>query len=272
MLDFLRMLIGRRWTRFTWGLYEWFLDPRLVTLAILVTFGVLLLLSSRRYRKRLLTLLMVVLGSYWFMLSPLFATPATAALVRFIPKDSGTPADAVVVLARGDEIEGDRYQSALELVEQGRAPRMFVTGSGNLVSTFLMLQEQAVDPTLLSGTVCARTTKDEAYSTAAILGSEGAKTIILITDPPHMLRSMLTFQGVGFQVIPHVEPAPPTLTTAERSLLAVREYLGLVSYGLLGRFRAPENPNQPEIHVLSDEKRRSCQVTAQRIEQWLASN
>jgi len=65
---------------------------------------------------------------------------------------------------------------------------------------------------------------------------QGVKRILLITDPYHMLRSLLTFRHLGFKVIPHFSPIPPDLSPKDKALMVFYEYLALVSYGLKGRF------------------------------------
>jgi len=57
-----------------------------------------------------------------------------------------------------------------------------------------------------------------------------------------MLRSLLTFRSLGFDVIPHANPLPPTLDGKKTGSLVFREYVGLISYGLWGRF-LPREPS-----------------------------
>ncbi len=81
-----------------------------------------------------------------------------------------------------------------------------------------------------------------------MLQPQGIKKIILVTDPPHMLRSLLTFRNVGFEVIPHKSKVPH-LTQTRKAMMMFYEYMGLVKYGLKGEF-VPQNmakQEQPQI-------------------------
>jgi len=71
----------------------------------------------------------------------------------------------------------------------------------------------------------------------------------LITDPPHMLRALLTFRANGFTVTPYTSQLPEHLSFKAKVFLNLRESIGLVSYGLRGLFfpqRSPELDN-PDI-------------------------
>jgi uncharacterized SAM-binding protein YcdF (DUF218 family) len=264
--------VTRRWTRFTWGLYNWLTQPWAVTLTLLVFIGIMLLASSPTFRQRTINGALGLIIGYWLVISPLFSIPATQLLVHFVPQDTGQNADAIVVLSRGREAEGDRYRTAISMLESGRANQLFVTGRYHSIRVFEMLKQTDFSTYELLGTVCARTTKEEAYSAASILGSKGASQIILITDPPHMLRSWLTFRSLGFSVIPHIEPLPEPTQQSHRSFLAVREYLGLLSYAVLGRFnpRPPDGLAQTVQNFALTYPPDRCIITSEQIRQWTA--
>jgi uncharacterized SAM-binding protein YcdF (DUF218 family) len=50
---------------------------------------------------------------------------------------------------------------------------------------------------------------------------------LLITDSPHLWRSMLDFQDEGFTVIPHSSPLPASVKGWDKVFLLFREYLFL---------------------------------------------
>lgn len=269
MLDTLRAIFSTRWTQFTWGLYHWLSSAKMVSLTLLVFTGVMLLASSPGLRRRMVTLGLTLLVSYWVVVSPLFSIPATRLLVSFVPPDKGQTADAVVVLARNSDIQGDRYATAIDMVEQGRADRLLIMGRVQGVRVFEKLQQRQLPADGLLSAVCVRTTKQEAYSAAAALGPQGLHKIILITDPPHMLRAWLSFKSLGFTVIPHIEPIPRRLAHHERSFLAIREYFALISYTALGRFQ-PQPPSslaQPVPAIAEDLPPDSCFITAEQMRQ-----
>lgn len=247
MVETLRSLVGSYWPNFSWGIYTYFVSARLVTLTLGVLILVALFTGGRRYRRRLVTTGLGLLGAYWLMISPLFSVPATALLTQFVPADTGQSADAIVVLARPREAEGDRYDIATTMLSAGRAPQLLVMGGQKATQMWEHLQQGQHPVDSLTGVLCVRTTKHEAEAATAFLASQGIQRIILITDKPHMLRSFLLFQGYGFEVIPHMASWADWVPHHERSFLAIREYLGLVSYALLGRFRQPSPEQFPEL-------------------------
>lgn len=237
MLDLLRTKFSLIWLKLTWKIFSWLSDPKLITLGLLIFTAVIVLAAGSRYRRRMLTASLALLGTYWFIISPFFSIPATHLLTSFVPPDTGESADAIVVLARKSSIQGDRYNTALDMIETGRADRLLIMGRYQGKRVFESLVKRNLSPEVLMSALCVRTTKQEAYSAAALLGNTGLSKIILITDAPHMLRAWLTFKGLGFTVIPHIEAMPAATPHHNRSFLAIREYFGLVSYAALGRFQ-----------------------------------
>ncbi|MGB3310051.1 MAG: YdcF family protein [Nodosilinea sp.] len=244
------------------------MNPKKVTLTLLVIAAVAMIASKPKYRRRMISACLALMAAYLFLLSPLFSMPATALLSSFVPPDPGESADAVVVLARTDRIQGDRYGTALDMVATGRSPNLLIMGRNQGAEVLKASDDRNLSPNLTSA-VCVKTTKQEAESAAAALGSKGLKKIVLITDTPHMLRAWLTFKGLGFTVMPHVEPLPADVGYRDRSLLAIREYLGLASYAGLGRFSGQSPNTLPEVAkaVADDFPADRCFMTADQIRQ-----
>jgi uncharacterized SAM-binding protein YcdF (DUF218 family) len=245
-----------------------------MTLTLVVVTVVLFFATGSRYRRRMVAASLGVLAAYLFAISPLFSIPATHLLVRFVPPDTGAAADAIVVLARDTVVGGDRYHTAADMVASGRAPQVLVMGRLQGHYMFRRLERRNLPLDDLLSALCVKTTKDEAYSAGAVLGAQGVNQIILITDPPHMLRAWLTFKSLGFDVIPHMEPIPSDVTYHERSFLAIREYLGLISYAALGRFRSrpasalPQFAQEMSVNFPFDR----CFMTAEQIRRALAQS
>jgi uncharacterized SAM-binding protein YcdF (DUF218 family) len=105
------------------------------------------------------------------------------------------------------------------------------------------LKRKGLPHDAVNGEPCSRTTEENARFTAALLKPDGTRRIILVTDPPHMLRSLLTFHSYGFDVIPHISPLSNQLSYHKQGFLVFREYIGLASYSVLGRF-APRDGAQ----------------------------
>lgn len=264
MFDTLRRIVTTHWVDLNWTLYDWLSSPKRVSLALLLAIIILWLGLKKqpRLRQWASRVTIAILLLYWLIIAPITSPIITGILVKFLPADLGYNADAIVVLARGEDVVGDRYESAINLWEAKRAPRLFVTAQHNLELTQTLLQARGHLPQIVSATDCARTTKDEATSTAVILGSQGVKSIILITDTPHMLRAYLTFQWVGFSVIPHPVELPPSLSSAKRSFLVVREYLSLASYAALGRLQPQTDAAlvSPPADLLQTVSDRECNL------------
>lgn len=243
MIDPVRCEPGtvKHWTGFTWWLFSGLTKPALV-LPILVSLILLpwFVRPLRRYRIR--TTGVVLLLLYGLVSTPISLRTGNQILMGFLPKDAGQPVDAIVVLGRGQAMRPERTQVAAELWQAERAPIVFASGWGDAKPIARGLIKRGVPEQAIDGEPCSRTTEQNAQFTAALLQPQGIQQILLVTDPPHMLRSFLTFRSLGFRVIPHPNPLPPELNTRREAFLIVREYLGLVSYGLLGRFFPREAP------------------------------
>lgn len=231
----------KHWTGFTWWLFSGLTKPALV-LPILVSLILLpwFVRSLRRYRIRSMGVGLLLL--YGLVSAPIGMKLGNQLLMSFLPQDAGQPVDAIVVLGRGQALRPERTQVAAELWQAERAPLVFTSGWGDAKPIARGLIKRGVPEQAIDGEPCSRTTEQNAQFTAALLQPRGVQQILLVTDPPHMLRSYLTFRSLGFRVIPHPNPLPPELNTRRESFLIVREYLGLVSYGLLGRFFPREAP------------------------------
>ena len=219
-------------------------------LIFLTLFGLLLLISSRR-RKDLLTRVAILLMVY-AATSGLIVALATQVLVFSLPADSGATVDTIVVLGRGKVLRNRRVETAAQLWQAKRAPLIFASGMSDAPQVIELLETRGIPRQLLSGESCSQNTEENVLFTAAVLHPQGLRQILLITDPPHMLRSYLTFRSFGFTVIPHTSPLPPDLTSAQETFVMFREYLGIVSYAFLGRFQQrPESElNHPPAAVL----------------------
>lgn len=168
------------------------------------------------------------------MLSPPVMALAHQALVLPLPADTGEVVDAIVVLDRGPGLRSDRVEVVAQLWRAGRAPRIFASGRGDAVEMVALLKAKGIPERAIDREACSRTTEENAQFTALVLNPAKVRRILLITDGPHLLRSKLTFEQKGFEVIPHA-CSLPNLSYRKWVALLLREYGGLISYGLLGR-------------------------------------
>lgn len=234
----------RYWKQLTREMFLWLMQSPmrslllggLFVIAFLIISGLLmrgfLLLGRGRSIKRLwlwgfpLSLLLSV--------SPLLI--GEPLLTSFLPAYNGQTADAVVVLGRGKHLRVSRAAMTAQLMLNNAAPKVFLSGGGDAPTIAIMLAKLGVSPSQISGENCSKTTEQNGFYTAQQLLLANVHSIILVTDPTHLWRSKLVFNSYGFDVIPYASPLPDNIGLRYRRLLAMRESLGLITYGLMGRY------------------------------------
>lgn len=223
-------------------------------LTILVALiAIVWLVSSKRWRRRFVTPGAIAVLICILLTSPVAAALANWGLVFSLPSDSGERVDAIVVLGRGEELRNRRVELVSQLWQAKRAPKIFISGMLDAYPIIEQLKEDGIPKRQLSGEGCSQKTEENAEYTAAVLYPQKVRKILLITDPPHMLRSLLLFRSYGFTVLPYFSPLPPKLSSKDQVLLMAREYLGLLRYKLEGRFepRPQTELEHPSAAVLS---------------------
>ncbi|MEP0885310.1 YdcF family protein [Trichocoleus sp. ST-U3] len=232
-----------------WSQFGWRKQLLLVIIVILAFFGLRWIRQHKRWRRWLSSPRVVFLLFGITATVPIAFALAAKGLVVFLPTDSGAAAEAIVVLGRSEEFRRERVDVARELWQARRAPMIFTSGRGDAANMIEQLKAKGIPNQVLDGENCSLTTWQNAVFTAAVLHPQGIRRILLVTDELHMLRSLLVFRAHGFTVIPHTTPLPPNFGFKATAFLTFREYLGLVAYGLQGRFhpqRSPES-NSPDI-------------------------
>ncbi len=218
-----------------WWQLQWLNKPLLLALLILLAFfGFRWVIQHPRRRRWLSRPRTIFLLFCLTAIFPLLFVVANKGLVVFLPTDSGAAVDAIVVLGRGWPLMHDRVNVTAELWQARRAPLIFASGKSDAPNLIQLLEEKGIPKQVLDGENCSITTEENAVFTAAILQPQGIRRILLITDSAHMLRSLLVFRAYGFTVIPHTSPVPAHWNPKEKGILKLREYGGLVNYGLRG--------------------------------------
>ena len=228
------------WTWFNWGFFDWLTTPVLVVLPLLLFMALTWLIPALPGKIPIRWIGFISLLLYFTLLSPPTIALANRILVGQLPPDSGAPADAIVVLGRGKALRKSRAEVTTQLWKTGRAPKIFVSGRDDSPVIMKLLIAEGIPQQSLNSENCSQTTEENARFTAFLLQSKGIKHILLITDPAHMLRALLTFQRMGFTVIPYLSPLPPDYTAPEEAVLVLREYMGLANYSLAGRLSRQE--------------------------------
>ncbi len=229
-------------------LSHWLMTPIFIVLPLLTLVFLPWMIPRLRWKRFWSGLGTVLLVVYFSATFPLTIAVAKKGLVTFIPPDPGTSADAIVVLGRGVPFRDSRVEVASELWRNHRAPFIFASGLGDGSEIVQQLKAKGIPDAALGEEHCSQTTKENALFTASILQPRGIKQILLVTDSPHMVRSLLTFKSVGFEVMSHTTPIPSQFTASKKAMLMFYEYMGLVSYGLRGDFlkhNLPQQKNPP---------------------------
>jgi uncharacterized SAM-binding protein YcdF (DUF218 family) len=156
------------------------------------------------------------------------------------------PAEAIVVLADSVNAYGALSENSLRrtlhgilLYRQGFAPRLVFSGPANqqgIVEAEVraaMARQLGIAPTAILTEIRGHTTREEAARLASLLQPMGVHTILLVTDPEHLVRAQPLFAHVGFTV----HPAPVVEGARTRLQLTrevVQEFLARLYYRLAG--------------------------------------
>lgn len=128
-----------------------------------------------------------------------------ASWVNRTPQDTATVTQALIVLTGGTE----RVAAAVELLKQGMAERLFISGVNKKVDWVLLAQtinelpEQLSDRITLGHVAC--NTRQNALESKNWLERNSFKTARLVTASYHMPRSLSEFNDVmpDMTIIPH---------------------------------------------------------------------
>ncbi|BAJ63659.1 YdcF family protein [Anaerolinea thermophila] len=113
------------------------------------------------------------------------------------------PADAIVVLSGGRDLQ--RLEKAVNLMKEGQAGYLIltktedITESGRQTADYLASeahQRGIPVPKIVITQKTSKNTEQEAIATLEILRERGWKTLIVVTDPYHTLRSRIIFREV----------------------------------------------------------------------------
>ncbi|MGD1897286.1 MAG: YdcF family protein [Phormidesmis sp.] len=214
-----------------------FANPAAAVLLVMAIAALLWWVARRYLRPKVIRLLGIsFLGACLLFISPLPSAVSQWLLVGFLPADSGEAAAAIVVLGRGPNQNEPRAETVAALWQEARAPLIVPSGRTDAPIIAGLLKNQSnISREVIVQERCSLSTSENAEFTAAMMMPRGLSKIILVTDPLHMMRSLLTFKSFGFEVIPH-----PTALANEglkqSRFIAFRESLGLISYAIMGRY------------------------------------
>lgn len=172
--------------------------------------------------------------------------------------DTGETADAIVVLGRGPAKNGERTLAAAQLLTQGRASRVFMSGMTDAPVMIKLAKDMGVPANQVSGERCSQSTWENALFSDILLSPQGTQKILLVTDDTHIPRATLTFRRLGFEVVPYpVE----TKFSIHQIRHGFRESFGIAFYSLSGK-----------LQPLKDDAKQSAQIEANsKIKKWKCS-
>jgi uncharacterized SAM-binding protein YcdF (DUF218 family) len=161
---------------------------------------------------------------------------------------------------------GDRLLYAARLYREGVAPYLLLSGGrAAIVGTASIPEAETMAEVLVEIGVpkealwlesTSRNTHENAVETLAVLQERGIERVVLVTSASHMPRSMAVFAQTDLVVIPaatdfqvvredwayYGQPSPliqlsnllPRASDLERTTWALKEYLGILVYGVQG--------------------------------------
>jgi uncharacterized SAM-binding protein YcdF (DUF218 family) len=227
-------------------------------LIVLASISVLWLIASRRWRYRIILPMAIVILICFGFTMPFTVELALNGFVAALPKDTGEPVDAIVILGRGLPLRHQRVKVATQQWQTGRSPKIFASGQTDATPMLEALKIQGIPVQALAGESCSMSTEENGLFTSLVLNPQQNQKILLITDAPHMLRSLLTFRRFGYTPIPQVSPLVPTWGAKEKSKVMMREVLGIIGYGITGRLSS----------LTKTEASRSHTNAVQRVKEW----
>ncbi|WP_224244691.1 YdcF family protein [Hyalangium gracile] len=173
---------------------------------------------------------------------------------RFGQRERAVPADAVVVLGArvlpGGVPSGalySRVEKAVELYREGIAPRLvFSGGVGDHPPSEAQVMRSLAVELGVPAEACileeqSHSTEQNTRFSAGLLRSLGARRVVVVSDPYHLLRARQYFRLQGFEVA--TSPALLTernLHALDRFYWTVREAFALLLHPRVLLARAPE--------------------------------
>ena len=157
-------------------------------------------------------------------------------------------------------MSAERYLKTAALAQQYPDAKIVFTGGSELLRPYdkmkavdiarQLLQGAGVAPERITFEGASRNTHENATFSAAIVHPEPQQNWLLVTSAWHMPRSVTTFRHAGWNVFPAPTAyytdgkmwPPPEFNFNEhlyRTTTAVREYIGLVAYWLMGYSDSP---------------------------------
>jgi uncharacterized SAM-binding protein YcdF (DUF218 family) len=174
----------------------------------------------RSLASRFVTVAAAAVGAVW--------VASAAGVVVWSHRDEARDADAIVVLGaaqyvgRPSPVLRARLDHAIDLYERRLAPRIIFTGgrgTGDTTSEAAVSRKYALKRGVPDSAILledrGRTTSQSMRAVAALGEATGARRVILVSDPFHMLR--LGILARRFSLVPYTSPTPTSPISANRT-------------------------------------------------------
>ncbi|WP_374263298.1 YdcF family protein [Corallococcus sp. RDP092CA] len=171
---------------------------------------------------------------------------------RFGRRDRVTDAEVLVVLGArvlpGGAPSGAlraRVEQAAELYHRGVAPWLLLSGGvgAHPPSEARVMRELAVAAGVPASACVleedSHSTEDNARSCARVLRERGARRVVVVSDPYHLLRARQCFRREGWEVATSPAPIAGRMRAEERAYWTVREAFALLLRPRLWWARVP---------------------------------
>ncbi len=196
----------------------------------------------RKVKKKIITLLLL------FLISVLVFLTATAISIwRYGKVDEKQKSDVAIVLGAGTDngdpspVFRERINHGIWLYENGYADYLIFTGGlgdGEVLSDSYVAKEYAVSKGVPKEVIFieeeSTTTEENLFQAKRIMESNSLNTAIIVSDPLHMMRSMLISKDLGIESVS--SPTPTTMYKSVKTKLSFlfREEFFYVTYIFFG--------------------------------------
>lgn len=185
----------------------------------------------------------LLIGALLSVFAVAFSVWKTARTTEDVPADTIVVMGAAQYNGTPSPVFQWRLQHALDLYRQGYAP-VIVTlgaGAGGDVSTEAeagrqwLINEGGVPPDAVLAVPVGKTTLESARALGPVFAEHGWSTAIVVTDPPHTLRSktMIADQGITTYGSP-TRAGPAVYTRTNQITSTIKETGAVLRYGFLG--------------------------------------
>lgn len=188
-------------------------------------------------KTSVVTALYVIVGAV--VAAVLYGAVNFASIVVVGSRDNGVTADAIVVMGaaqydgRPSSQLAARLDHAKKLWDDKRAPIIAVTGGKMEGDRFteaeasrMYLVDKGVPDSLIISEDVGTATWDSVVALAPVLQENNVRTVIVVTDPYHEQRSVLSFRQVGVAASASATSSSP-LSGGTLIRRTVREALGI---------------------------------------------